>query len=69
MADQQKDLELLNASLNGEYFGIAAYQAALDSGLLTERVKPVALKFQSDHKVHAGLYRKAIFDLKGRPRF
>ena len=24
MADQQKDLELLNASLNGEYFGIVS---------------------------------------------
>ena len=67
MADKKKDLELLNGSLNGEYFGIAAYQAALESGLLTEGVKPVALKFQSDHKAHAGRYRKEILDLKGTP--
>ena len=44
MADKKKDLELLNGSLNGEYFGIAAYQAALDSGLLTEGVKSVNSK-------------------------
>lgn len=67
MPNQQEDLKLLNASLDGEYLGIAAYQAALDSGLLSEGVKPIAAKFQSDHKAHAGLYRKAIVELGGTP--
>lgn len=67
MINEQADLKILNASLDGEYLGIAAYQAALDSGLLGDGVKPVATKFQSDHKAHASLYRKAITELGGKP--
>jgi Ferritin-like domain len=67
MTELQNDLSLLNASLDGEYFGIAAYQAAVNSGLLSDGVRQVAEKFQSDHKAHAGLYREAILELGGTP--
>ena len=59
-ADIQNDLDLLNRSLAGEYFGIAAYQAALDSGLLEDAVAEVAKKFQSDHSGHAELIRVTL---------
>lgn len=67
MSNQRKNIDLLNESLDGEYFGIAAYQAAIDSGLPSEDVKKVATKFQSDHRAHAGLYRKAIQEMEGTP--
>jgi rubrerythrin len=46
------DVELLNEGLAGEHFGIAAYQAALNSGLLDEGTTMVAKSFQSDHEAH-----------------
>ena len=66
-ADIQNDLDLLNRSLGGEYFGIAAYQAALDSGLLEDGVAQVAKKFQSDHSSHAELIRGLIEGNGGTP--
>lgn len=66
-ADKQNDLDLLNASLAGEYFGIAAYQAALDSGLLEDAVAGVATQFQSDHKGHAEKLRGLIDSIGGTP--
>ena len=51
--DTKKDIEILNASLGGEYFGIAAYEAAMGTGLLENGVRDVAEKFQGDHKQHA----------------
>ncbi len=65
--DLQKDIDVLNASLGGEYFGIAAYQAAIESGLLQDGVRPVAEKFQGDHKQHAQRIRDAILGLGGIP--
>ena len=66
-ADKQNDLDLLNASLAGEYFGIAAYQAALDSGLLEDSVATVAKQFQSDHNGHAEKLCELIIGLGGTP--
>lgn len=65
--DSQKDIDLLNASLGGEYFGIAAYDAAMGSGLLEDGVRAVAQKFQDDHKEHAQRFQAAIVDLGGDP--
>ena len=65
--DVQNDIEVLNASLGGEYFGIAAYQVAIESGLLQDGVRGVAEKFQGDHKAHAQRIREAIVGLGGVP--
>lgn len=65
--DSQKDIDLLNASLGGEYFGIAAYDAAMGSGLLDDGVRAVAQKFQDDHKEHAERFQAAIISLGGDP--
>jgi rubrerythrin len=46
------DVDLLNAGLAGEHFGIAVYQAALDSALLDEGTAAVAKAFQNDHEAH-----------------
>jgi Ferritin-like domain len=52
-ADQIKsDAETLNAVLDIEFEGIAAYQAAAETGLLQPAVLKLAVGFQSDHKQH-----------------
>lgn len=65
MTDAKRDIEILNESLGGEYFGIAAYQAAIGSGLLEDGVRAVAEKFQGDHRQHADSIREAIVGLGG----
>ena len=49
MTDTKRDIEILNGSLGGEYFGIAAYDAAIGTGLLEDGVRDVAKSFQADH--------------------
>lgn len=61
------DLEILNASLSGEYFGIAAYRAAIGTGLLEVGVAAVAEKFRADHEQHALRLKKAITGIGGEP--
>jgi len=65
--DTKNDIEILNRSLGGEYFGIAAYQAAMGTGLLEDAVRAVAEKFQGDHRQHAQRIQDAIIDLGGDP--
>ena len=65
--DTKQDIEILNRSLGGEYFGIAAYQAAMGTGLLEDGVRAVAEKFQGDHKQHAQRIQEAIIGLGGDP--
>jgi len=54
------DLDLLNQNLAGEHFAIAAYEAALGSGLLDEPTVKVARAFQSDHTTHRNLLTQQI---------
>jgi hypothetical protein len=61
------DLELLNDALAGEHFGIAAYEAALGTGLLDDGTAAVARAFQSDHQQHRNLLTKEIFARGGTP--
>ena len=61
------DLELLNDGLAGEHFGIAAYEAALGTGLLDDGTATVARAFQSDHKQHRALLTKEILTRGGTP--
>ena len=60
------DVDVLNEGLQGEYFGITAYDAALGTGLLSDRVASVARQFQADHRAHAQAIREAIERLGGR---
>jgi len=61
------DLDLLNEALADEHLGIAAYDAALGSGLLDERTAEAARAFQSDHKKHADLFSEQIVARGGTP--
>lgn len=63
----REDLELLNGSLAGEYFGIAAYEAGIGSGLLSDDVVKVARAFQSDHRLHAERLIELIVERDGTP--
>src|SRR5215472_6044048 len=64
--DVLNDVDVLNEGLQGEYFGIAAYDAAMESGLLSAKVATVAKGFQADHRAHAQAIREAIERLRGR---
>jgi bacterioferritin (cytochrome b1) len=54
------DVDLLNQTLGLEFFGIAAYDAALATGLLDEPTADAARAFRSDHTKHADLVIEAI---------
>lgn len=58
------DVDVMNQGLAGEHFGIAAYAAALGSGLLDESVAGVARSFQADHERHRDLLIEQI-ELRG----
>jgi rubrerythrin len=60
------DIEILNTALGAEHQAIAAYQVGAESGLLSKPILGVAVKFQSDHKEHAGLLDKTIKKLGGK---
>lgn len=61
------DIGILNTALALEYQGIAAYQIGADSGLLKKGVRDVAIKFQSQHRAHAGVLAAAVTKLGGKP--
>lgn len=54
------DIDLLNESVAAEYFGVAAYEAAINSGLLDDGVADVARAFQHDHVVHAEAFAEEV---------
>jgi hypothetical protein len=60
------DLEHLNEGLAGEHFGIAAYEAALGTGLLDEQTAAVAKSFQSDHQFHRAVLTEQIQSRGGK---
>lgn len=59
------DIDLLNASLAGEYFGVAAYEAAIGSDLLDDDTTGVARAFQADHQAHAERIAELILERGG----
>lgn len=63
----QEDLELLNSSLAGEHFGVAAYEAAISTGLLDDGVVDVARAFQADHRRHAERLTELVVERGGTP--
>ena len=62
-----QDLAILENALQGEYFGIAAYEAALSLGVLGEAAAGAARAFQSDHREHANAIAKQIEALGATP--
>src|SRR5690348_12277803 len=64
--NETQDVDALNEGLQGEYFAITAYDAALGTGLLSTKVATVAKAFQADHRAHAEAIRDAIERLRGR---
>ena len=64
--NEPHDVDVLNQGLQGEYFGITAYDAALGSGLLSDKVAAVARQFQADHRAHARAIQEAIERVGGR---
>jgi hypothetical protein len=54
------DVDLLNQTLGIEFFGIAAYDASLSTGLLDGPTADTARAFRSDHTRHADLVVDAI---------
>jgi hypothetical protein len=54
------DVDLMNQGLAGEHFGIAAYEAAIGTGLLDDGTVAVARSFQSDHACHRDLLIEQI---------
>jgi len=63
--DAANDVNLLNAARALEYEGIAAYQIALDSGLLPPNAVGFATLYQSHHEQHNEELEKAIKRLGG----
>ena len=61
-----QDVQLLNAALELEHEGIAAYQIAAESGLLSADVIKVGITFQSHHKTHRDDLAAAIRRLGGQ---
>ncbi|HEY0957796.1 MAG TPA: ferritin-like domain-containing protein [Novosphingobium sp.] len=61
-----QDVQLLNAALELEHEGIAAYQIAAESGLLSADVLKVGITFQSHHKTHRDDLAAAIRRLGGQ---
>ena len=64
--NETQDVDVLNQGLQGEYFGITAYDAALGTGLISGKVAVVARQFQAAHRAHAQAIREAIERLGGR---
>ena len=67
-ADPMADAAMLNGAIGLEDQAIGAYQLALDSGLLTPQVRPVAVLFQSHHKGHREALAATVAKLGADPR-
>ena len=61
------DLRLMNDTLAHEYLGMAAYEAAIRSGLLSDGVAAAARQFQRHHGEHAAKLREIILGGGGQP--
>lgn len=62
-----QDVQLLNAAVALEHEGIAAYQIAAESGLLTPEVLSIGITFQGHHKQHRDDLASAVRRLGGQP--
>ncbi|MFZ6850188.1 ferritin-like domain-containing protein [Undibacterium sp. RuRC25W] len=65
--DMANDVGILNVALGLEHEGINAYTLGAKSCLLQPAVLDIAVKFQSDHKVHRDALINTIRSLGGAP--
>jgi hypothetical protein len=64
--EQNMDLVLARTAASVELLAVAAYQTAIDSGLVTtQAVADAAVLFQSHHEEHAGVLNAAVRDVGG----
>jgi hypothetical protein len=61
------DVDVLNETLATEHYGIAAYDAALSTGLLDEPTADAARAFRFDHMRHRELMVEQIVSRGGTP--
>jgi len=61
------DIDILNESLAGEHFGVAAYDAAVGTGLLDEPTAGIARAFQGQHRDHGLRLSELITARGGKP--
>jgi rubrerythrin len=57
----------MNTAISVEHLGIAAYQHAAESGLLTPRIRSLALVFQGHHRQHRDAFSTAVQRIGGAP--
>lgn len=67
MGHAAQDAELLNAAIALEHEGIAAYQIAAESALLTPPVLQVGIRFQGHHNQHRDELIAGVRRLGGTP--
>jgi hypothetical protein len=65
--DGRDDVALLNNVLGLEYEAVAAYEAALAGGALSDKMAALAHAFQDDHAKHAAALARAVTRLQGKP--
>lgn len=63
----ERDIALLNETLTHEYFGVAAYEGAILTGLLEAPVVEIARAFQRHHGEHAAKLKALVKDAGGAP--
>lgn len=63
----ESDLRILNTALSAEHEAIAAYQVGAESGLLSNGVLQLAVKFQGHHREHAEVLADTVKELGGTP--
>jgi len=61
------DAAIVNSVLGLEYEAVAAYDAALAGGALTEPEAAMARAFQADHVKHAEAMVRTVIRLQGKP--
>ena len=67
MGSTSQDVSILNVALGLEHEAINAYQLGAGSGLLQKPVLDVAVRFQSDHKMHRDALIATIQKMGGTP--
>lgn len=62
----QQDIRILNTAIAAEHEAVAAYQLGAESGLLSNGVLKVAVKFQGHHKEHIDALAGTVKKLGGQ---
>ncbi|HNB69603.1 MAG TPA: ferritin-like domain-containing protein [Acidobacteriota bacterium] len=66
-SSKANDIVIMNVALALEHQAIAAYAIGADTGLLSDKVKALAVHFQSQHMAHRDALEKTIKSFSGTP--